>query len=409
MTRARTKNGISRDTTNRLRNAYGRDWRRHYTPQLPPPTPLGAIWRVILEQADLWPGPGGLPANRKAVYEDRFPCTWVEDPAPFLLLLGRYPPYFQADGTYAAGVDPAVRRETARIKMKLYTQPNNQPPRSGWAGVLFGTAELLCPPATWSPAVAAAFAHHSLLHTPTPQQVAQQFLASPEMAILPYVNTADPADCDDLAALTFHAWGVSFEQMARAHAPLPADRLGAKRQPQDFEAAAQRATMKIMGSPAFFIWASGIDATSLPISPQDAEFINHGIRPDWTVSERNKALFATRNALNDFTAPLRPTNLASPFEGYTWDSVEQAIRDPASHLAHAYKLWSSCSGVIRRVLDLSARPAEPTKTPIPVKTELAHTKKAPYPLSRPETTARLAAVLATGKDKTRYKLTRNLR
>lgn len=409
----KSKSATNRMTTRRLQNAYGKDWRRHYTPQLPPPTPLGAIWRVVLEQAGMWPGPGGLDQQRRAVYEDRYPCVWVEDTATFLLLLGRYPPYFQADGTYAAGADPDVRRETARIKMKLYTQPpSGLPARAGWAGVLFGTAELLCPPLAWTPLLAHAFAsalQPNALGIPTPMQLAQQLIAAADMAIQPHVNTEDATDCDDLAALTFYTLGVSFEQMERAHARLPPATLGSQRSAKEFEAAAARAITKILGTPALFIWTSGIDAAQLPIQEEDAAFINHGIRPDWSVSDRNKAIFATKKHLADFTARKRPTDLVSPFQSYTWRTVEEAIRDPASHLAHAYRLWSACSTTTRRVLDLTARPEDPFRTPIPVQIELSHSKQPPYPLSREDTKQKIIDFVARTPKKERYKLTRALR
>lgn len=410
----RSTHGTSRKLTRRLQNAYGKDWRRHYVPQLPPRTPLGAIWRVVLEQADLWPGPGGLEPTKRAVYEDMFPSIWVEDTAPFLLLLGRYPPFFQADGTYASGIDPDVRRETARIKMKLYTQPRGAAtaPRSGWAGVLFGTAELLCPPTTWTPLLAQAFVSAldpAPFPIPTPAAVAQQLIAARDMAIQPDVNTEDAADCDDIAALTFFTLGISFEQMARAHATLPSRTLGAQRPAHEFEAAAARAITKVLGTPAFFIWASGIDGAQLPIQEEDALFINHGIKPSWSVSDRNKAIFACRKHLRDFTARRRPQDLTLPFQSYTWGTVEEAIRDPASHLAHAYRLWSACSTTTRRVLDLDARPQDPYKTPIPVIIELSHSKQPPYPLSRDDTKQKLIDFVARTPKNTRFKLSRSIR
>jgi len=408
MAARRPKNGITRVTTNRLKKAYGKEWRRHYVPQLPPPTPLGAIWRVVLEQADLWPGPGGLPLNKKAVFEDMYPNLWVEDATPFCLLIGRYPPAMQKDGTYAAGREPDVRRETARIKGKMYTQPRGRPARSGWAGVLFGTAELFCSPPAWTPTLAAAWAATGTLDMPTPRQVGQQFLGSPDIVALPTTRTEDASDCDDLAALTFFTWGITFEQMAQAHATLPPATLGSQRTAGEFEAAAARAITKALGTATFYIWAVGIDATQLPITQEDGDLLNHGMKPNWDTSARNRAYHAARKHIAEFTARRRPPNLPSPVDGCTWASVDEAIKDPASHLAHAYSLWSACSQTIRRTLDLTARPANPEQTPIPVLKTVSISRQAPFPLSLADTKAKIVRFLAETPAKSRYKLTRGL-
>lgn len=389
------------EVTNRLRSRYGTQWRLRYQPQAPPRTPLGAIWRCIIEQSFSWPSASGLPGTIRVVWEDKMPGIWVEDPETFCLFLGRYPPAFVTSGVYARGSDPSVRRQVENIKENLY-RAAPAGPKSGWIGALLGTAELLCAPAQWTPALQTAlFEQTGSFWTPSPVEVAEQFLANPIMGVAPSVNTAEINDSDDMAALTLFLFGVTFEQMAQAHGNMDRrpDAWGAGRSAQQLEDAAVRGLVKALGSSAFFCWASGVDMEALQGAPSnftsaDRHLLNVGIRPDWDNNTRGLVKMATKKAIEEHTALRRAPNTPRPFRGTLWESVEDAIKDSSSHITYAFGLSDRFKDVTRRHLDVTARPERPELTPIPLTFEPTTVKQAPYPYTRPSTLALIRAELA---------------
>lgn len=381
----------SKETTTRLKALHGKEWRRRYVPQTPPRTPLGALWRAIIEQHSYWPGAAGLPPTAQGVWEDLMPGMWIEDTATFMLLLGRYPPAFVADGTYSAGRDPTIRKQANRLRSCLLTKPRIKV--GGWAGLLFGTAELLCPPPTWAPRLLSALLSATqTLWVPTPRRMAHQLLANDKVAALPSVDTSDAPPSEDMAALLLYTLGITFEQMELAHRHLHPAIPWAQTPARDFEDAALRAIERLSGSPAFIIWASQIDAEQLPsVDPRDQDYLNMGIRPDWTLTQKNQAFFDYQRHARDLTALRRPTTTIDPFDNYTWPSTKAAILDRSSHIGYAYQLWDKFKSPVIRELDLSAAPDDPLTTPIPVISRLKDAKEAPYPHSRPETKAMIIA------------------
>jgi hypothetical protein len=382
----------SREITRRLKALHGVHWRQRYVPQSPPRTPLGALWRAIIEQCGYWPGASGLGNKANGVWEDIMPGMWVEDTATFMLLLGRYPPAFVADGTYSSGKDPTIRKQANRVKGCLMLNVRLGP-RGGWAGLLFGTAELLCPPAAWPPRLHAALLEATrTMWVPTPRRMAHQLLANDKVAALPSVETADAPPAEDMAAFLLFCLGITFEQMERAHAIIQPGLPYAQQPARAFEDAALRAIERLSGSPAFIIWASGMDAEQLEhLTPSDQDYLNMGIRPDWDTKQKNQAFFAYQKHTKDLTALRRPPDTLDPFDNYTWPSVQAAIADRSSHIAYAYQLWDRFKSPVVRELDLAAAPKDPLTTPIPVISRLKEEKARPYPHSRPETAALIVA------------------